>query len=99
MSRSQVTNMNAQKGLDKMTQELLFRFELRCVFDGVVFIWPPNNQPPLVGRDADEALSSKPIMCPGDPTKMLPPHIEFYEGAMLDPSQVVEIIETYIESD
>ena len=82
-----------------MTQKILFRFELKCVFDGVEFEWPPLDQPPLVGDTAEEALNSRPIMCPGSPEDMIPPHIEFQNSNMIDSRDTVEVLNYRIESD
>ena len=79
-----------------MTQKLAYRFELKCIFDGVIFIWPPDEEPPLEGYSEYDALMSRPIMCPGDPEKMIPPHIEFEKSDMMEPRDIVEILNVAI---
>ena len=72
-----------------------FRFELRCIFDGTIFDWPPIDQPPLEGDSEYDALASISIVCPGRPDELIPPHVEFIEGGMMEPRDCVEIINTY----
>ena len=79
-------------------EHMKYRFELKCLFDGTVFVWPPSEEPPLEGSSEDEALSSSAIICPGDPELMLPPHTEFFRGEPLEWRDFVEILNTYVES-
>ena len=55
-------------------KEKHWQFELRCIFDGTIFTWPPDGT--LTGRDAYEALESVAIVCPGNPDEMIASHIE-----------------------
>jgi hypothetical protein len=76
-----------------------YRFELRCLFDDTIFVWPPEEEPPIEAESDDEALRSRAIMCPGDPDNMIPPHVEFSNQMMIEPRDSVEVINTYIESE
>lgn len=74
-----------------------YRFELRCLFDDTVFVWPPIEEEPLEGDSEIEALESRAILCPGDPPRMIPPHVEFSQGETLEVRDCVEILNTYME--
>ena len=71
-----------------------WRFELRCRFDETVFIWPPEDAPPLRGETSDDALMRDIIVCPGDTERMIASHIEIMDsrGTQLEVRDCFDII-------